>query len=202
MSQGIKAKFHRSIADKHTQLEDTIASALLDIENSSTDLKTELKELQIVKASEVELTIKGKKDRRVIIVQVPFPNAKIIQKSHKKIVPELEKRLKTPVLLVLKRTILSKWIKANRSQKRPRSRTLTAVYDALLDDLLMPAAIIGKRIRYRLDGSRVMKVFLDLADKDVIEDKLDAIASYYKKLTARDIVFEFKEDKPFYTIKK
>jgi small subunit ribosomal protein S7e len=202
MSQGIKAKFHKSIADKHSALEDTIASALLDIENSSTDLKTELKELQIAKAQEVELTLKGKKERRVVVVYIPFPNGKIVQKSHKKIVPELEKRLKAPVLLVLKRTILSKWIKANRSQKRPRSRTLTAVYDAILDDLVMPTAIIGKRIRYRLDGSRVMKVFLDIADKDIIEDKLDAITALYKKLTTRDIVFEFREDKPFYTIKK
>jgi len=202
MSQGIKAKFHRSIADKHSSLEDSIASALLDIENSSTDLKTELKELQIAKAQEVELTLKGKKERRVVVVYIPFPNGKIVQKSHKKIVPELEKRLKAPVLLVLKRTILSKWIKANRSQKKPRSRTLTAVYDAILDDLVMPTAVIGKRIRYRLDGSRVIKVFLDIADKDIIEDKLDAITALYKKLTTRDIVFEFREDKPFYTIKK
>jgi len=65
----------------------------------------------------------------VLVVFVPAPLAKIVQKSHKKLVPELEKRLKASVLLVLKRTINSRWIKANRTQKRPRNRTLTHVFD-------------------------------------------------------------------------
>jgi len=66
----------------------------------------------------------------------------------------------------------------------------------------MPASIIGKRIRYRLDGTRFTKVFVDENDRASIEDKLDYIVSYYKLLTKRDIVFEFKEDKPFYSIRK
>jgi len=148
------------------------------------------------------LVAKGKKERRVLVVFVPVPLAKIVAKSHKKVVPELEKRLKATVLIVLKRTISSKWIKANRTQKRPRNRTLTSVYDAILEDLVLPANIIAKRTRYRLDGTRFTKVFLDEADRATIEDKLDYIVSYYKLLTKRDIVFEFKEDKPFYTIKK
>jgi len=105
-------------------------------------------------------------------------------------------------LIVLKRTIQSKWIKANRTQKRPRNRTLTSVYEAILEDLVMPANIIGKRIRHRLDGTRFTKIFLDETDRAAVEDKLDYIVSYYKILTKRDIVFEFREDKPFYTIRK
>jgi len=66
----------------------------------------------------------------------------------------------------------------------------------------MPANIIGKRTRYRLDGSRITKIFIDEADRASVEDKLDYIVSYYKFLTKRDIVFEFREDKPFYSIKK
>jgi len=84
MSQTFKAKFHRSIAVSHSQLEDSVASALLDIENSSTDLKSELRNLQIAKATELTLTSKSKKERRVIVVFVPYPNSKIVQKSHKK----------------------------------------------------------------------------------------------------------------------
>jgi len=52
MSQGFKAKLHKSIAAKHTALEDSVASALLDVENSSSDLKSELKDLQISKVIE------------------------------------------------------------------------------------------------------------------------------------------------------
>merc|ERR1712080_296088 len=41
--------------------------------------------------------------------------------------------------------------KANKlKQKRPRSRTLVAVHNAILDDLVYPAEIVGKRIRIRL----------------------------------------------------
>ena len=38
------------------------------------------------------------------------------------------------------------------------SRTLTAVHDAILEDLVYPAEIVGKRIRVKLDGSRLIKV--------------------------------------------
>ena len=40
----------------------------------------------------------------------------------------------------------------------PHSRTLTAVHDAVLQDLVYPAEIVGKRIRVKLDGSRLIKV--------------------------------------------
>jgi len=197
-----KAKFFKGAATNPTQLEETIAQAIYDLENSSSEWKNDLKDFYIVNAKEVDFTPKGKKGRNVYLVYIPFPCLKLAQKIHKRFVPELESRLKAFCMFVAKRTIQSKWKKTHKSQKRPNSRTLTAVHEAVLEDLLLPTTLIGKRIRHRLDGSTVTKCILDQNDRDVVEDKLDAIAHIYKRLTTKDIVFEFRQEQHFYTIKK
>ena len=73
----------------------------------------------------------------------------------------MEKKLKTIVLLVSARKIESRWIKRNKTQKRPYSRTLTSVYESLLTELLLPGIVIGDRTRVRLDGTSVRKLTLD-----------------------------------------
>lgn len=54
------------------------------------------------------------------------------------------------------------------------SRTLTAVHDAILEDLVFPSEIVGKRIRVKLDGSRLIKVHLDKAQQNNVEHKVRA----------------------------
>jgi Ribosomal protein S7e len=52
------------------------------------------------------------------------------------------------------------------------SRTLTAVHDAILEDLCFPSEIVGKRIRIKLDGTRLIKVHLDKAQQTNVEHKV------------------------------
>merc|ERR1711862_234060 len=94
------------------------------------------------------------------------------------------------------RRILPKLTKKSRNkqkQKRPRNRTLTSVHSAILDDLVFPAEIVGKRMRVKLDGSRTTKVFLDKSQQTQVEHKVGTYAAVYKKLTGKDVAFEFPD---------
>ena len=95
--------------------------------------------------------------------------------------------------MVGQRTILGKNYARSAKSKgpRPRSRTLTAVQDAILDDLVYPTEIVGKRTRCKLDGSKVLKVLLDPKDQVNVETKLDTFSHVYKKLTNKEVIFEF-----------
>ncbi|BET02517.1 ribosomal protein [Nesidiocoris tenuis] len=171
--------------------EASIAQALLELELNS-DLKSQLRELHITKAKELELG-----GRRSIIIYVPMPQLKNFQKIQIRLVRELEKKFSgRHVVFVGDRKILPKPTRKTRTQskqKRPRSRTLTAVYDGILEDMVFPSEIVGKRIRIKLDGKQLIKVHLDKLQQTNIEHKVDTFASVYKKLTGREVTFEFPE---------
>lgn len=68
-------------------------------------------------------------------------------------------------MLVANRGIQSRWVKKNRTQKRPFSRTLTSVQENLLSELLLPGVVISDRVRVRLDGTQVRKLTLDKTEQ-------------------------------------
>lgn len=112
---------------------------------------------------------------------------------------ELEKKFSDRhVLFVAQRRILSRPKRSvnsrtNQTQKRPRSRTLTAVHDNILADLVYPVEIVGKRIRTKEDGSKTLKVVLDEKEKGGVDHRLDAYGEVYRRLTGRAVVFEFPQ---------
>ena len=106
---------------------------------------------------------------------------------------ELEKKFSDRhVLFIAQRRILPlPSRRARKTQKRPRSRTLTAVHDAILADLVRPTEIVGKRTRTKEDGHKIIKVFLDAKERASVDFKIDTFAEVYKKLTGKNVVFEF-----------
>ena len=135
--------------------------------------------------------------RKAIIIFVPVPQLKSFQKIQVRLVRELEKKFSGKhVVFIAQRRILPKPTRKSRTknkQKRPRSRTLTNVHDAILEDLVFPSEIVGKRIRVKLDSSRLIKVHLDKAQQNNVEHKVETFAGVYKKLTGKDVIFEFPE---------
>ncbi|ORX35376.1 ribosomal protein S7e [Kockovaella imperatae] len=174
-----------------TDIEQQIAQALLDLEQNVPDLKTELRQLQISAAKEVD--VKGGK--KAVVVFVPVPMVKAFHKVQQRLTRELEKKLSDKyIVFVSQRRVLPK-PKRNSStahkQKRPRSRTLTAVHETILDDLVWPSEITGKRTRVAADGSKLTKVFLDAKEQNLLEYKLDTFSSVYRALAGKDVHFEF-----------
>ncbi|KAL5456922.1 hypothetical protein EMCRGX_G034149 [Ephydatia muelleri] len=163
--------------------------ALKELE-SNPDIKPILREVYFTGAKELEAA--GKKS---ILVYFPVPQQKQFQKIQVRLGRELEKKFSgRPVVFIAQRRILPKPKRNQRAQQkqlRPRSRTLTAVHDGILSDLVYPAEIVGKRTRVKLDGSKLIKIHLDRTQQTTLEHKLDVFTSIYKKLTGKDVTFEF-----------
>ncbi|RHZ74475.1 40S ribosomal protein S7 [Aspergillus turcosus] len=178
-----------------SELETAIAGALFDLESNTQDLKATLRPLQFVSAREVEVG-HGKK---AVIIFVPVPLLQGFHKIQQRLTRELEKKFSDRhVLFVAQRRILprpkrSVNSRTNQKQKRPRSRTLTAVHDAILNDLVYPVEIVGKRIRTKEDGSKTLKVILDEKERGGVDHRLDAYGEVYRRLTGRAVVFEFPQ---------
>merc|ERR1712204_99179 len=102
---------------------------------------------------------------------------------------------KKHVVFVATRTMLDKDFKRKGVQVRPRSRTLTAVHESILEDVVGPTEIHGKRTRISVDGTKLLKVILDAKDKDKenVEAKLGTFSGVYQKLTNKQAVFTFSE---------
>mmetsp|Transcript_16357 Transcript_16357/g.21381 ORF Transcript_16357/g.21381 Transcript_16357/m.21381 type:complete len:193 (+) Transcript_16357:51-629(+) len=182
-------KIQKPNGEEPDELETSVVQEMHNLEIAG-DLKAELKDLYILSAREIEIG-GGKKS---IIIFVPFGLLKSYHKCQARLVRELEKKFSgRHVMIIAQRTILGK--NYNRSTKnkgpRPRSRTLTHVHDAILEDLVYPTEIVGKRTRCKMDGSKVLKVLLDPKDQVTVETKLDTFSYVYKKLTNKEVIFEF-----------
>ncbi|XP_008808037.1 40S ribosomal protein S7-like [Phoenix dactylifera] len=170
-----------------SEFEESVAQALCYLENSNQELKSDLKDLYINSA--VQMDVAG--NRKAVVIHIPYRLRKAYRKIHVRLVRELEKKFSgKDVILIATRRILRP-PKQGSAVVRPRSRTLTAVHDATLEDVVYPAEIVGRRVRYHLDGSKIIKIFLDPKERNNTEYKLETFTGVYRKLCGKDVVFEY-----------
>lgn len=179
------------LSEKPSELELQVAQAFADLEAQS-DLKAELRTLQFKSIKEIEVN-GGKK---ALAVFVPVPSLAAYRKVQTRLTRELEKKFPDRhVVFLAERRILPKPSRRSRKeQKRPRSRTLTAVHDKILEDLVFPTEIVGKRVRYLVGGNKIQKVLLDSKDSTAVDYKLESFQQLYQKLTGKQVVFEIPGD--------
>ncbi|KAJ1699059.1 40S ribosomal protein S7 [Rhynchospora pubera] len=170
-----------------TEFEDSVAQAFFDLENSNQELKSDLKDLYINNA--VQMDVSG--NRKAVIIHVPYRLRKAFKKIHVRLVRELEKKFSGKDVIVVATRRIVRPPKKGSAVIRPRSRTLTTVHEGILEDVVYPAEIVGKRVRYRLDGTKLMKIFLDPKERNNTEYKLETFTSVYRKLCGKDVVFEY-----------
>merc|ERR1711972_355822 len=184
-----------------TDLEKEIAKAIYDLGQSSSENREEFRNIYIAGAREFQINQLGKRDKRVVLIYVSYPSLKSAQKLHYKIVNEIQKRKSIQAFITAKRTISSKWIKVHHSQKRPRSRTLTHVFDSILDDLLVPGNITARRIRHKLNGKLIYKIWVNEENRPYLEERADAISQIYDSLTHRNIEVDFKNEPKYFKLR-
>merc|ERR1712226_1813020 len=126
--------------------------------------------------------------RNAIVISVPAPQVKSWNKVQEKLVRELEKKFSNKhVIIVGQRKIMAK------EQKRPMSRTVKQVHEAVLEDIVFPSEIVGKRIRHKTDNKVLIKAYLSKAGQGDTEHKTATFSAVYKRLTGKNVLFEFPE---------
>ena len=139
--------------------------------------------VKIESVVEPTITLENKKSEKVILIYLNYSSVKVLPKIADLLINKIEEKTKQRCLITLKRKIESKHLKLNKTQMRPRSRTLTSVYNSILEDFLLPETIVGKRMRYRADGSMFYKILLNKESESTFSRKADIIRKIYQKLT-------------------
>lgn len=172
------------------ELEESVARALFDLEHNQTELSADLQHLHIVAAKEIDV---AGPTQKAIVIWVPHPLLRNFQRIQTNLVSQLEKQFSGKhVLIVGQRRILPKPKRGTRQkQLRPRSRTLTNVHQKILEDIVYPIEIVGKRLRFRREGPQLQKIHLDIKEQPNYDHKLPTFRSVYQKLTGKEAVFEF-----------
>lgn len=182
---------------KPSELEEETAKTLTAFEQSNKEIQKDLRMVFINSVEEVEYEGADGASAKYYLVRIPYRSLTFYKKVGAKMIEHLEDKFKWPVIVIINRSIDSKRKIQHASQMRPRSRTLKAVHKAVLEDCCVPSQVVGRRSRVSQTTGFTEVVYLDPLDKFLVEEKLDAMAAAYAKLTTHKITIAFAKPTPF-----
>mmetsp|Transcript_11547 Transcript_11547/g.13122 ORF Transcript_11547/g.13122 Transcript_11547/m.13122 type:complete len:212 (-) Transcript_11547:42-677(-) len=194
-----RSKILKKDEDK-TEQEEEIAKLLYDYEmqlKEDSAIKKDIVKILISSVEEFNVHERNGHQSKAMLIKIPYKSLKSFRVIRNNIVNHLEKKLNCQVYFVAVRQILSKKVKTPGVKKRPISRTLTHVYNCILEDIALPSSIVGKQVRVHTDGSQTTKILLDPLDKEKVEDRLDTMSEAYKKATGKKVRFFFAKPTKF-----
>ena len=173
-----------------SEIQKNLSNEFERIKDTEKDHKAELESIKIEHVNEVQMN----DSQKCYLIQISTQNLNGFKKVHSLLTKKFEQHLSDTVILIPKRKrVNGKEYRAFVSKKVPRDKTLTAVFDGYLDDILYPAIIVGKRVRYSVGKTRTYKVIVDPLDKEMVEYKIPAITACYKAITNRILEIEFQK---------
>jgi len=186
-------KIRKPAGKKLTDFEEKVATEIHNFINSQAneDVKGQLDEIWFTGALPVKSKDSGKDS---ILLFLPYKLLSKYRPVQVRLVRELEKKFSGQhVVVIAQRTVLPVSSRSGKVQGiRPRSRTLLAVQDAQLEDLVQPGEIVGKRLKIKTDGSKTLQVLLDPKDQNTLESKFDTFEAVYRLLTGKTAKFSFQ----------
>nr|ADD38659.1 40S ribosomal protein S7-1 [Lepeophtheirus salmonis] len=185
---------------RNAELASELNKLCKDYASSNSDLRDKLNLLTIDTVREFKVMKDNKESGKALLVYLPQQFHFHQPQAVLRLMQEFQKKKGMTVFMTAKRTVVHP--RSGYKQKIPRSRTLTAVYEALLDDLIAPSDIMGKRTRHRLGGSIVLKVELDEENRGFLAPRLDAVKTVYRELTKKELSFDFVKERCYAIIPK
>lgn len=183
-----KGKTDNTKKTDSNKIKDSVAKIFNDFTESSAEHREDMKTIKIENVSE----FKYEENKTFVLINVNESAIKSLQKVHVDLVKRLESTLGKPVIVIPSRkTVDGKKYRKFIGKKVPRTKTLTYVRDNLLEDLVFPATIVGKRTRFPRGQKEQLKVFVDAVDKEVLASKTSAICVGYKSLTGHELSIVF-----------
>ena len=135
---------------------------------NNANLKDQLCQIFINSAELVDYKQADDSKSKCLLVKIPYRSLVAYRKVSEKVLSHLEQKFNWPVIVVGTRTIISKkgkppiylasqlilsLGKAHKTQKRPRSRTLTTVHNAILEDIVLYIIYLGFIINYKYSAT-------------------------------------------------